>query len=58
MKIGGIIEGIALDTLRNESREECMKINVNGVDTFVELDTVSKLEVSIENPYFTDIFFN
>lgn len=58
MREGVPIEGVALDTSRNTSRNECIKINSDGTETLIELDGISKLEVLIENPHFTEVFFN
>lgn len=30
MKVGESIKGVALDTSRNESKNECIKLNANG----------------------------
>ncbi len=57
MKSGMAVEGMALDTQRNESREECIKVNVNGTENLVELDSISKLEVCVENPHFKEVSF-
>lgn len=56
--IGGkVITGIAMDTVRNIRREECIKVDVDGVMAEVVLDTISRLEVSIENPHITSVSF-
>lgn len=57
LKMGGLIEGIALDTTYNTMREECIKISVNGVDTNVVLSDVVALEVCVENPHFSSVSF-
>ena len=57
MKVGESIKGVALDALRNESRNECIKLNTNETDMLVELDGISKLEVLIDNPHFTEVIF-
>ncbi len=58
MKSGESITGIARDTLRNSSREECILISVNKIEKTVELNGISKLEVLIENDHFTEIVFD
>ncbi|MEW6997451.1 Rho-binding antiterminator [Colwelliaceae bacterium BS250] len=57
MKVGESIKGVALDVLRNESRNECIKLNTHETDILVELDGISKLEVLIDNPHFTEVIF-
>ena len=57
LKTGEVIECTALDTQRNEAREECMKVNVDGTQTNVVLDSISKLAITIENPHFKEVFF-
>jgi len=58
MKAGGFVQGKALDVKINQSRKECIKISNDGKETLVELDTISKLEVLVENPHFEEIEFN
>lgn len=58
MKSGEVIEGIALDTKRNDKKRECIKINQEGSDLLVELDKVTKMEVSVDNPHFKEIPFS
>lgn len=53
MKAGNIIEGVALDTQPNER----IKMKIGDAETLVNLDEISKLEVQIENPHFTEITF-
>lgn len=57
LKSGAIIEGTALDTQRNEAREECIKVDVNGTEVLVVLDGIAKLVVCVENKHFQEISF-
>ncbi len=57
MKVGEFIKGVALDTSRTESKNECIKLNANETEILVELDGISKLEVLIENPHFSEVIF-
>ena len=57
MKVGESIKGVALDTSRNESKNECIKLNANETEILVELDGISKLEVLIDNPHFSEAIF-
>jgi len=57
MKSGQTIEGIAIDTQRNDKHEECIKISVNGAEELVVLDELSGLDVCVENPHFESVTF-
>ncbi|OES24018.1 modulator of Rho-dependent transcription termination family protein [Alteromonas macleodii] len=57
MKVGESIKGVAIDVLRNHSRNECIKLNTNETDILIELDGIYKLEVLINNPHFTEVIF-
>jgi Rho-binding antiterminator len=57
MKTGEVIAGTALDTKRNDAREECIKVSVAGAEFMLVLDSISTLEVCIENPHFQRVSF-
>ena len=59
LKTAEIIQGVALDTQRNELKEECIKVNVKdeGSDKLIVLDHIQKLEICVENPHFSEITF-
>ncbi|WP_016956156.1 Rho-binding antiterminator [Catenovulum agarivorans] len=57
LKNGGSIIGTALDTTRNDAREECIKINITGKDTLVVLDSIAKLRITVDNPHFVEVVF-
>lgn len=57
MLTGEVIECTAVDTHYNSSREECIIVTVNGVDSALVVSNFSKMEVCIENPYFKEISF-
>jgi len=58
MKAGDVIECIARDTTRNNSREECIRVIVNGIEADIVLSDLATLEVSIENPHFNIVSFS
>ncbi|ALM70669.1 Rho-binding antiterminator [Vibrio vulnificus] len=58
MKSGLIISGKALDTARNQANEECIKLQTEGTEILVVLDSVTKLKVSVNNPHFQEVTFN
>ena len=57
MKLGDVVECVALDTARNENKEECIKVNLNGADSLIVLDDISVMEVCVENPHFKIVSF-
>lgn len=57
MATGVQIEGVALDTARNENRAECIKIQTDNGVKLVLLADVAKLAIRIENPHFTEVSF-
>ncbi|MDA0107773.1 Rho-binding antiterminator [Vibrio sp. La 4.2.2] len=57
MKVGQLLEGIALDTARDESNNECLKLIAKETDVLVILDEINKLEVLVDNPHFSEVVF-
>lgn len=57
LKSGYEVEGVALDVKRNESREECVNIKVDNTENLIVLDSISKMEVLVDNPHFKVITF-
>jgi Rho-binding antiterminator len=55
MKSGKVVSGRALDTKRNSAGRECIELDVKEEKVLIEVDDVSTLEVSIENPHFSKI---
>lgn len=58
LKSGDIIQGVALDTQRNDHRDECIKIDIEGVVQLVVLEEIKMLEVMVENPHFRFVEFD
>lgn len=58
LKSGDMIQGIAQDTQRNDQRDECIKLIVDGVEQLVNLEEITILEVSVENPHLQKVIFN
>lgn len=54
---GAELEGAAVDTGRNQSNEECIKIRVGNADNLVVLDSIKTMEVPVENPHFNSVTF-
>ncbi|EGA67556.1 Rho-binding antiterminator [Vibrio brasiliensis] len=57
LKSGQTIEGKALDTARNQDKQEAIKLDQNGVEQLVVLDDLSLLEVLVDNPHFNQKTF-
>lgn len=58
MRSGEVLECIALDTSLNESRAECIKVDVSGINRLVVLDNILELEVRVKNPHFDSVKFS
>ncbi|EDK29739.1 Rho-binding antiterminator [Vibrio chagasii] len=52
LKSGEPVEGIAVDTQRNQDKEECIKLSVSGQEQLVVLTGITELEVCVDNPHF------
>lgn len=57
LRSGDLIECVALDTMFNEFREECVKVERSGAECLIALENISILEVCVENPHFQVIRF-
>ncbi|WP_043994098.1 Rho-binding antiterminator [Moritella sp. PE36] len=58
LKSGVEIVGKGLDTKRNDNRDECIQMMVDGVTSLVVLDTILTLEVTVDNPHFKLVTFD
>jgi len=54
---GTELEGAAVDTGRNQSKEECIKIRIGSSDHLVVLDSIRTMEALAENPHFNSVTF-
>ena len=54
---GEQVEGVALDTQRNQEKDECIKLSVAGQEQLVVLTELADLEVCVDNPHFKQKFF-
>ena len=54
---GAQLEGGAVDTVRNQSKEECIKIRAGSSEHLVVLDSITTMEALIKNPHFKVISF-
>lgn len=58
LKSGAEINGVGQDTQRNEAREECIQMMIDGAINLVVLDTILTLEVTVDNPHFKHVTFD
>ncbi len=58
LRSNDVMEGVALDTQVIENREECIKIESDGVERLVVLNDIAKMEVCVENPHFKVVSFD
>ncbi|MEG3693144.1 Rho-binding antiterminator [Vibrio coralliirubri] len=57
LKSGEQIECVGLDTQRNDSREECIKVSIQGGQQLVVLTQIATLDVCVDNPHFQHVSF-
>lgn len=57
LKSGEEIQGIAVDTQRNENKDECIKIETSGVAQLIILDDIKQLDALDENPHVKVVVF-
>ncbi len=55
---GDIVEGIAMDTARDEQHAECIKIGDEKNQQLIVLDEIKTLEVTEENPHVRRVDFS
>lgn len=58
MLSGEVIEGVAKDMKRNTIKAECIELEKERRSMLVELEQISTLEVTIENPHFSQLKLN
>lgn len=58
LKSAEVITGKALDTSKNSLGEECIKLFTQDSDLLVELDSIAKLKVTMDNPHFQEVTFD
>lgn len=57
LRSGDMVSGVALDTARNDAREECLKLGVDAGLRLVVLNEIAYVRVCVENPHLRDIHF-
>lgn len=58
LKSGKHIECQALDTKRNDAREECIEVMINEEKQLIVLDEIAELKVRVDNPHFDHVSFD
>lgn len=54
---GAQLAGVAVDTVRNHDKEECIKIRDESSEHLVVLGSITTMEALVENPHFKAISF-
>ncbi|MEM7256130.1 MAG: Rho-binding antiterminator [Pseudomonadota bacterium] len=57
LRSGENVTGVATDTVRNDKKEECIKLLVDNTEQVVVLDTIASLRVNVDNPHFQQVSF-
>lgn len=57
LKSGDEVTGIAVDTARNEHKQECIALDCDGKSTLVVLDELKQMRVNVDNPHLTLVEF-
>lgn len=55
---GEELEGVAMDTQRNQDRAECLKIKTGNDEQLVVLDQILHMEATELNPHFRKVVFD
>lgn len=58
LKTGEVVTGRAIDTVKNDQREECIKLQFSHGESLVILDAMERLKVLVENPHFQEVVFD
>lgn len=58
LKEGCVVEGVAMDTKRNDLGAECIALSVGSVQQLVVLDQVERMIAMVENPHFEEVRFS
>jgi len=58
LKTGEVVTGRAIDTVKNDQREECIKLQLAHGESIVILDAMERLKVLVENPHFQEVVFD
>ena len=58
LKSGEELEGVAMDTQRNQQREECLKLKTGNDDQLVVLDQIRRMVAVESNPHFDKVDFD
>jgi Rho-binding antiterminator len=54
---GGCVSGTALDTCRNNTGQECIKLGTTDGEVIQLLDEIKKMRVNQINPHFAEVIF-
>ena len=58
LKSGEVVDGVALDTARNDQQQECIKIRGTDHNILIQLEQIATLTITTDNPHFVTVSFN
>lgn len=58
LKNGDKMSGVAMDTVRDEMKQECIALENDGVRSLVVLEALKEMRVNVNNPHFSVVCFN
>jgi Rho-binding antiterminator len=58
LNTGATLNGTAIDTARNDKRQECIKILTDDLESLIVLDDISLLKICVVNPHFDSVEIN
>jgi len=58
LRSGEQLEGVALDTVSNQDRAECLKLKTGNNNQLVVLDQILYMLAAKSNPYFEKVIFD
>ncbi|WP_125779954.1 Rho-binding antiterminator [Pseudoalteromonas rubra] len=58
LRNGEELMGVAVDLCRDEQKNECIQLNVDGTVRYQQLTQVAKLTINVRNPHFSEKQFS
>ncbi|TMP30224.1 transcriptional antiterminator [Pseudoalteromonas rubra] len=55
---GEELTGVAVDLCRDEQKNECIQLNVDGTLRYQQLTQIAKLTINVRNPHFGEKQFS
>ncbi|MCF2909339.1 Rho-binding antiterminator [Pseudoalteromonas sp. DL2-H2.2] len=58
LRNGEELTGVAVDLCRDEQKNECIQLNVDGTLRHQQLKQIAKLTINVRNPHFSEKQFS